>query len=96
MAWFQRKDIMPAYKQVTLIWAILFTLRGVLQLNLYLKGSVGALAFTNLILGFPFTATVLLISYVYGLYKLQKLKGPSVDEFISGKEPPYQGQKKGF
>lgn len=96
MAWFQRKDILPAYRQVTLIWFILFTLRGLLQLNLYLKGSVGAIAFTNLVLGFPFTASILVISYVYGLYKLQKLKGPSVDEFVEGKTPPYKGQRKGF
>lgn len=96
MEWFLRKDILPAYREVTLIWGLLFSLRGALQLTLYLRGSVTALAFTNAILGFPFTSTILLSSYIYGLFRLNRLKGPSVDEYLNQEAPPYKGQRKGF
>ena len=39
---------------------------------------------------------LLVASYLYGLWRLQRLNGPSVEEFRSGAEPPWQGQKRGF
>jgi len=38
----------------------------------------------------------LVISYVYGLWRLHRLGGPGVDEFVGGVEPPWKAQTKGF
>ncbi len=94
--WFFRKDVIPAYVEVTCIWGLVFTLRGLLQLSLYQKGNVTALALTNFFLGFPFTTSLLIGSYLYGLFRLKQLKGPSVDEYLTQQKPPFKGQRKGF
>lgn len=49
-----------------------------------------------MLLGWPVTIVVLVLSYVYGIWRLRKLRGPGVDEFITGKQPPYRGQTRGF
>ena len=46
--------------------------------------------------GTPATIAILVLSYIYGIWRLQKLGGPGVDEFIEGKSKPWRGQKKGF
>jgi hypothetical protein len=47
-------------------------------------------------LGWPAIIVVLSISYIYGIWRLNNLGGPGVDEFKDNKEPPWDGQKKGF
>jgi len=39
---------------------------------------------------------LLVISYLYGTWRLRHLKGPSVEEFKAGAEPPWTGQRRGF
>ncbi|MDZ7672481.1 MAG: DUF3159 domain-containing protein [Halanaerobiales bacterium] len=94
--WFWRKDVKPAYREVTWFWTALLLLRLILQLILYNLGGQGQLTWINLILGWPFTITVLILSYVYGIWRLKNLDGPSVDEFKNNDEPPWRGQTKGF
>lgn len=94
--WFMRKDIKPAYREVTLVWALLFLARGALQLFLYNRGNLTELGWASLLLGFPATLTVLILSLVYGIWRLKSLGGPGIDEFKEGKSPPWEGQKKGF
>ena len=94
--WFWRKDIKPAYREVTWFWTALLLLRLILQLILYNLGGEGQLAWINLLLGWPFTITVLILSYVYGIWRLKNLGGPSVDEFKENVQPPWEGQTKGF
>jgi len=94
--WFWRKDIKPAYREVTWFWTALLLLRLILQLILYNLGGEGQLAWINLLLGWPFTITVLILSYVYGIWRLKNLDGPSVDEFKDNVQPPWEGQTKGF
>jgi hypothetical protein len=38
----------------------------------------------------------LVISYIYGTWRLKYLRGPSVEEFRAGAEPPWTGQRRGF
>jgi hypothetical protein len=38
----------------------------------------------------------LIASYLYGTWRLRNLGGPSVEEFKSGAEPPWEGQQRGF
>lgn len=94
--WFKRKDIKPAYREVTIVWTILFLARMSLQIFLYKRGNLSELGWASILLGFPATLTVLILTLVYGVWRLKKLGGPGVDEFMEGKEPPWEGQKKGF
>lgn len=94
--WFLRKDIKPAYREVTILWGFLFLVRMTLQIGVYNRGDLLQSTWINTLLGFPATLTVLTISYVYGIWRLKSLKGPGIDEFRAGKSPPYKGQTKGF
>ena len=94
--WYERKDIYPAYKEVALIWVILFLIRFSVIGLLILKEDLIQLAFMNILLGTPFTIFILTISYLYGVWRLRTLKGPSVKEYLEEATPPFEGQRKGF
>lgn len=96
IAWFLRDDVKPAYREVTYFWTIVFLIRGIVELRLYLDESINALFIVNTIVGLPLLIAILTISYIYGIWRLRTLKGPSVDEFLEGKKAPYKGQTKGF
>lgn len=96
MDWFMRRDIKPAYTEVTIIWSALFLLRLYLQILLYRSGDLIQLAWANTLLGFPATLSVLVLSYIYGIWRLKRLGGPGIDEYRDKKEPPYRGQTRGF
>ncbi|HAE41410.1 MAG TPA: hypothetical protein DCG34_00635 [Clostridiales bacterium] len=96
LAWFWRKDIKPAYTEVTVFWSVFFLMRLVLQIVLFQRGDSTGLGWVNLLLGWPVTLLVLITSYIYGIWRLNQLKGPGVEEFASGKEPPWKGQTRGF
>jgi hypothetical protein len=94
--WYWRSDVKPAYSEVTWMWAFFFALRLSLQITLFQQGEAAQLAWANTLLGWPVTILVLVISYVYGIWRLRKLGGPGVDEFEEGAEPPWKGQTRGF
>ncbi len=96
LEWFWRKDIKPAYLEVTWFWAALIAMRLVAQLILFQSGDAARLAWINTLLGWPVIFVVLIITYIYGIWRLRRLGGPGVDEFQAGKEPPWEGQKRGF
>lgn len=94
--WYWRKDVKPAYQEVTVFWLLLFLMRLALQFTLYSRGDVIELAWTNTLLGLPFTIAGLILSYLYGIWRLRNLKGPSVEEHREGKPQPWEGQTRGF
>lgn len=94
--WYWRKDVKPAYQEVTVLWFLFFLLRLVLQLILFRRGDVVELAWTNTLLGMPVTIAGLIVSYLYGIWRLRNLKGPSVEEHREGKPQPWEGQTRGF
>ena len=96
LAWFWRKDVLPAYREVTWFWLIYFVMRTLVETILFLNDSIEQLVWFNTIIGFPLLIAILTISYVYGMWRLHQLKGPGVDEFIEGKEAPFKGQTRGF
>ncbi|MFU8793181.1 MAG: DUF3159 domain-containing protein [Acholeplasmataceae bacterium] len=96
LAWFWRKDVKPAYREVTYLWLFYFAARLGLQVTLYLGSDINQLVWVNTLTGLPVLIVVLILSYVYGIWRLKKLKGPGVDEFLAKKEPPYIGQTRGF
>jgi intracellular septation protein A len=94
--WFWRKDVKPAYREVTYMWSIFFLVRTIIQVTLFLSNNVDALVWANTIMGLPVTVTVLVLSYVYGIWRLRNLKGPGIDEYMENKTAPFRGQTRGF
>lgn len=84
------------YREVTITWAVLVFARTLIQIFLYQRGNLTELGWASILLGFPATVTVLILTLIYGLWRLKKLGGPGIDEFEEGKKPPWDGQKKGF
>jgi hypothetical protein len=96
LGWYWHPQVRPAYSEVTLAWALFFGLRLLLQLNLFQNQQAGLLALVNLLTGWPAILVLLIASYLYGIWRLQRLKGPSIEEYKAGKEPPWEGQRRGF
>jgi hypothetical protein len=94
--WYWLPNIRPAYTEVTWIWATFIAVRLSAEYALYQLGNVNLLGWTNILLGWPVTIVVLVISYFYGIWRLAKLEGPSVEEFLSHQPAPWKGQRKGF
>lgn len=94
--WFMREDIKPAYREVTIVWAMLAFIRMIFQIILYKRGNLTELGWASILLGFPASLTVMILTLVYGVWRLKRLGGPGIDEFKEGKNPPWEGQNKGF
>jgi hypothetical protein len=94
--WYWHPRVRPAYSEVTWLWVVFFGLRLLLQVNLFQEQAAGLLALVNVLTGWPATIVLLVLSYLYGTWRLRNLGGPSVEEFQAGKEPPWQGQRRGF
>jgi len=96
MEWYWLPNVSPAYTEVTWMWAALIAVRLIVQYVLYQQSNVILLGWANVLLGWPVTIAVLVISYLYGTWRLAKLGGPSVEEFLSHQPAPWKGQRKGF
>jgi len=94
--WYWLPNIRPAYTEVTWMWAAFIAARLIAEYLLYQQGNVSLLGLANVLLGWPVTIVVLVMSYLYGIWRLTKLGGPSVEEFLSQQPAPWKGQKKGF
>ena len=96
LAWYWHPQVRPAYSEVTWLWAVFFALRLLFQLSLFQGTAAGLLAVLQVLTGWPATILLLVISYLYGTWRLRQLSGPSVKEFKTGAEPPWTGQQRGF
>jgi hypothetical protein len=94
--WYWLPNIRPAYIEVTWMWTAFIAIRLAAQYAFYRQGNVNLLGWVNVLLGWPVTIVVLIISYLYGIWRLAKLGGPSVEEFLSHQPAPWKGQTKGF
>ena len=96
LGWYWHPRVRPAYSEVTIAWTIFFAVTVTVQLLFLREAQAGALAVVNVITGWPATVVLLALSYLYGLWRLEHLQGPSVAEFEAGVEPPWAGQRRGF
>jgi len=96
LAWYWHPKVRPAYSEVTWLWAFFFAVRLLLQFALFQGAAPELLAVVNVALGWPATIVLLVISYLYGTWRLTNLSGPSVEEFKQGAESPWTGQQRGF
>jgi hypothetical protein len=94
--WYWHERVRPAYTEVTLAWILFFALRLFWQVMLFQGQNVNQLAFVNALTGWPTTIVLLIVSYLYGTWRLARLGGPSVEEFRDGAPAPWSGQRRGF
>lgn len=94
--WYWHPQVRPAYSETTFAWVVFFAARLILQVSIFQSQDVTLLALANLITGWPFTILLLVLSYLYGTWRLARLGGPSVEEFQNHTPPPWQGQRRGF
>jgi hypothetical protein len=94
--WYWHPRVRPAYSEVTLAWAVIFGLRLWLQIILFRAEDPEAFAALTTLGGWPTTIVLLVLSYLYGTWRLRQLGGPSVEEFQAGVAPPWKGQQRGF
>lgn len=96
LAWYWHPQVRPAYSEVTWAWAVFFTARLALEYLLFDSRQTTLLGIVTFITGWPAMIVLLILSYLYGLWRLARLQGPSVEEFKAGTPPPWQGQRRGF
>ena len=94
--WYWHPRVLPAYNEVTIIWGLAFAARLGLELWIFQLQAFNTLGTVRILLGWPFTVALLIASYLYGIWRLGRLKGPSVEEFRNAKAPPWVGQTRGF
>jgi hypothetical protein len=95
-AWYWQPNICPAYMEVAWMWVAFISARLAAQIILFLQGNANLLGWANILLDWPVTIVVLILSYIYGTWRLAKLGGPGVEEYLAHQPPPWKGQKKGF
>jgi hypothetical protein len=96
LGWYWHPRVRPAYTEVTAMWVVYSIIKLAVQLFLYRQGNVEGLAVFNLVSGWPTLILLLILSYLYGMKRLNNLKGPSVQEFINNSPAPWGGQQRGF
>lgn len=94
--WYWHPQVRPAYSETTFAWAVFFAVRLYVQYAVFQSQDVTLLAVTNFITGWPFTIALLVLTYLYGTWRLANLKGPSVEEFRADVPAPWQSQRRGF
>jgi hypothetical protein len=94
--WYWHARVLPAYNEVTIAWGVAFAVRLALEFSLYQQEAIGALGAARILLDWPFTILLLIVSYLYGVWRLKNLGGPSVEEFKQAKAPPWESQRRGF
>jgi hypothetical protein len=94
--WYSHPKVLPAYNEVTILWGVAFAARLGFEYWLYQQDAIDALGAARILLGWPFIIALLLITYIYGTWRLRNLAGPSVEEFKQSKTPPWESQQRGF
>lgn len=96
LAWYWHPRVRPAYTAVTVIWIAFFAIRTAVQASLYLDGNVTTLGVVRIATGWPGLLGLLIVTYIVGRSRLERLAGPSVEEFESQAPPPWSVQPHGF
>ena len=94
--WFRHPRVRPAYAEATLAWAIYFLAQALLQWGVFQLQDAARMATFVWFTGWPTTVVLLILTYLYGTWRLARLAGPSVAEFRAGTPPPWTGQRRGF
>ena len=96
LEWYWHNQVRPAYSLITWIWGIYFAIKAATQYTLILADNLTVLTTVKIVMGWPASIGLLIISYWLGHTWLRRLQGPSVEEFEAKVEPPWSGQEHGF
>jgi hypothetical protein len=96
IGWYWHPRVHPAYTETTLLWTLFFGLKFWWQVTLYRGGNAENLVWVQTLTGWPALIVLLIITYIYGTWRLRNLRGPSVEEFKGNLPAPWQGQQRGF
>jgi hypothetical protein len=96
LEWYWHPQVRPAYSEVTFAWTIFFGLSLFWQVTLFQEHNTSRLTLVNMLTGWPAIIVLLVLSYLYGTWRLAQLGGPSVEEFRNNTPAPWQGQRRGF
>jgi len=96
LGWYWHDRVRPAYSETTLLWTLFFAFRLAWQVMLYRSSQTQTLSWVQTLTGWPAIIVLLVVTYLYGTWRLRKLSGPSLDEFRSGRPAPWHGQQRGF
>lgn len=94
--WYWHSRVRPAYTETTLLWLAFFGGRLWWQVTLYQSAATDSLAWVQTLTGWPALIVLLIVTYLYGSWRLRQLGGPSVEEFKADSPPPWRGQQRGF
>jgi hypothetical protein len=85
-AWYRHERVLPAYREITVPWALLFGVRAWVRFRIITGDGVG-LGDTALVLltGWPAFAALLVATYAYVTWRLRVQDAPPVEQF---REPP--------
>ncbi len=81
LAWYRHPRVRPAYSEITWAWAALYLGKAGVQWVLVQRQEVGWLTVARIVTGWPAFAALLLVTYAYLTWRLERLGGPSVDEY---------------
>lgn len=96
LEWYWHPRVRPAYTETTLLWTLFFGVRLAWQVLLYRSAQADTLAWVQTLTGWPALIVLLVVTYLYGTWRLRNLAGPDLDEFKAGAPAPWQGQQRGF
>jgi MFS family permease len=81
LQWYWHPRVRPAYSEITWAWATLYLGKAAVQWILVQRQEVGWLTVSRIATGWPAFAALLLVTYAYVTWRLERLGGPSVDEY---------------
>ena len=86
--WYWHPRVRPAYSEMTWVWAAYYAAKAGVQWALVEREALGALAAVRIATGWPALAVLLVATYAYIRWRLERLGGPSVDELRNEREAP--------
>jgi hypothetical protein len=81
LEWYWHERVRPAYSEITWAWAALYFAKAGLQWVLVERGEVGWLAVARIATGWPAFAALLVATYAYISWRLNRLGAPTVEEW---------------
>lgn len=81
LAWYWHPRVRPAYSEITWAWAALYLAKAAVQAVLVEQRAVGVLAVVRIATGWPAFALLLVCTYAYVTWRLDRLGAPEVAEF---------------
>ncbi len=96
LEWYWHPRVRPAYTVTSWIWFGFFAIRSTVQWWLYSTGQTTRLGLVRIATGWPGLVALAAVTYLIGRRRLERLEGPSVEQFIDDHSPPWTPQPQGF